>query len=391
MQLQRRRFASPDRPKGRRAALEGWAEAALNTGLQFAGATAALIVAVYVGAKLVLIGSPSMPELQGRFKFVGSRICQIGGVRCRLFYPSRDGVKAEAPYLSEGTRTGDAMAGLVFFPGFLFEHLAVAGSGCIEDGPPLTEPGLQPGFPLLVYSHGQGGNMDMATYFMRQLASFGLVVAALEHQDGSATTGDAGNSRPFKWGTEQLGVGYRASEILRVTEALTSAGGLASELGADCRFVLVGGHSYGGPSAISAAAQRPDLFQGLVLHDPALSSAPPLPLPVHSICGDEYARMARLTQAVRQLGQGSAYVRSSRWTGAWRYAGISHGNFVDAPLWGPLPFMELLSRISIPAAGPADPAEAHRLMAEAAADFAYGLRGSPLTLGQGPRTPVMPL
>lgn len=48
----------------------------------------------------------------------------------------------------------DAMARLVFFPGFLLEHLGDASSGCWQDALPADG-----SFPVLVYSHGQGGQV----------------------------------------------------------------------------------------------------------------------------------------------------------------------------------------------------------------------------------------
>lgn len=149
----------------RRGALAEWAQGAL----QSAGTVAAAAVAFYTGAKVAVFGSPRLPALQGPFKDVGSSLDRFAGLRCRVLYPAQRGSK-EAPYLSEGQATSDAMARLVFFPGFLLEHLGSASSGCWEDAAPLSSER----FPILVYSHGQGGNMDMGTYFLRQ-ASFAVV------------------------------------------------------------------------------------------------------------------------------------------------------------------------------------------------------------------------
>ena len=52
----------------------------------------------------------------------------------------------EAPYLSDGRATSDAMAGLVKFPGFLLEHLAAAPSGLL-DGPPPAPRGAGERWP----------------------------------------------------------------------------------------------------------------------------------------------------------------------------------------------------------------------------------------------------
>merc|ERR1719401_604118 len=94
--------------------------------------------------------------------------------------------------------------------------------------------------------------------------------------------------------------------------------------------------------------------------------------PVFSVVGDQYAFIPRLSSEVRKV---SEPVGGGPWAGAWHYVGVSHGNFVDAPLWAPLLIMRALGLILIPAAGPADPAEAHVRMAEAAAAFARACCG----------------
>ena len=40
------------------------------------------------------------------------------------------------------------------------------------------------------------------------------IVVSVEHQDGSASTGDASNPRPFSLSRGQLGVSYRAQELV---------------------------------------------------------------------------------------------------------------------------------------------------------------------------------
>jgi predicted dienelactone hydrolase len=144
------------------------------------------------GAAIAVIGQPRMPPITGPYGTVGVRVIRLkseGGDSCRakVFYPALDDSQngqdreavVNAPYCTDGRETSDGMAGLVGFRqlglSFLLAHLATAKSGCRLNAAPDSENTL----PLLVYSHGYGGNMDIASYFMREIASHGVIV--VEH------------------------------------------------------------------------------------------------------------------------------------------------------------------------------------------------------------------
>ena len=124
------------------------------------------------GAAVAVIDQPRLPGLSGEHKHVGVRYTRCGGARVKLFYPASGPSDEEAPYCTDGRVTSDGMAGLVGFRqlglSFLLEHLASARSGAWLDAPfaDTEEP-----LPILVYSHGFGGNMDMASYLFRACVS----------------------------------------------------------------------------------------------------------------------------------------------------------------------------------------------------------------------------
>ena len=211
-----------------------------------------------------------------------------------MFYPANStetsphgDSEVMADYLSDGRQTSDGMAAMVGFEqlgmSFLLGHLAGASSGCTKDAPMIdlsNDNSRRQGLPLLVYSHGYGGNMDMASYLFRTMASKGMIVAALEHTDGTAssTVLENGDVRRFN---EYLMTGRqkltrRASELLEAVEFLPEyvdyRFGRSSSTGGLVGKIMLGGHSYGAPSAIMAAngASDDSGIRGLILHDPAL-------------------------------------------------------------------------------------------------------------------------
>ena len=325
------------------------------------------------GAALAVIDQPQKPmEPSGPFKSIGVRIRRFdGGFRGKIFYPAESSSESrlEAPYCTDGRETSDGMAGLVGFRqaglSFLLAHLASAGSGSFYE----CQPDTSQAFPMLVYSHGYGGNMDMASYFLREIASHGVIVVAVEHTEGTASSTilKDGSLLPFSprlySSDEQLRIRAKELVIALKLNAVALEG-----LNIDSDRVFVGGHSYGGPSSIRAASLRAAMekgkgekakslakIRGLVLHDPALSMGTlgqdnVVLVPTVSWTSDEYDR---------------AGIRCGHTLHA---KGCFHGNFVDAALWAPWWVMRPLSTF-IPAAGPCDPIRMHHLLADSASAF----------------------
>ena len=180
-----------------------------------------------IGAALSVINQPRLPPNHG-FP-VGSRMVRLPnlGSRVRLLYPCETATTTtKSSYCTDGRETSDGMAGLVGFRqlglSFLLAHLADADSGCYENATQLTPDRGK--FPLLIYSHGYGGNMDMATYFLRAIASQGIVVATLEHTDGTASStvlpdGTRLNFDPSLYSSRE-GLRLRADEMLEAVDHL---------------------------------------------------------------------------------------------------------------------------------------------------------------------------
>ena len=191
------------------------------------------------GAAVAIIGQPRLPPLTGPYQSVGCKYIRVGSARAKLFYPA-SGPSAgsrDAPYCADGRTTSDGMAGLVGFRqlgiSFLLAHLADAPSGCWLDAPAIEAPPSGK-LPLLCYSHGFGGNMDMATYMLRELSSHGVVVCALEHTDGTASHTRLADGADLSFSPGTLSgdaqLKRRAAELLAAADL---AGGAATCFGAD--------------------------------------------------------------------------------------------------------------------------------------------------------------
>jgi platelet-activating factor acetylhydrolase len=150
---------------------------------------------------------PSLPKYPGPFQ-VGSIDVEVplpeskqfettetsvDSVLVRLFYPADENglAKSTAPsWLPQPTM--EYAKGYAAFlkqpvlPASLAISLAVYNTTIpsMENAPPVTPP--ESGLPVMIFSHGLGGSRNAYSQWCGSMASYGVIVAAIEHRDGSA-------------------------------------------------------------------------------------------------------------------------------------------------------------------------------------------------------------
>ncbi len=141
--------------------------------------------------------------------------------------------------------------------------------GCVAiDGAPLTGKGP---YPLLVYSHGYGGSGLSAVFLVETLASRGWVVAAPDHHDKySAARIRTGPQKDFdRMGflkhVREISASenedrnryiYRLDEMKLALDRMLAPGALCGIIDRD--RVAIGGHSFGGFTALGLCGPIPD-------------------------------------------------------------------------------------------------------------------------------------
>ena len=148
--------------------------------------------------------------------------------------------------------------------------------------------------PVVVFSHGLLGNTDIYSYQCMSLASNGSLVITVNHTDGSAVgmRKKDGSFLPYDPSLLPLfakdkikytharrsQTDHRSSELIAATKAILQLNKRnipeLDELGIsfvdkiDVSQVAVGGHSFGGATALTTAARNPELYSCIIAHDP---------------------------------------------------------------------------------------------------------------------------
>ena len=165
------------------------------------GLLSAAITVLHYFWKYFCRSYPQFCALPGPFQYVGVSHHRIpGNVRFKMFYPSSKSlVKSKNLRPPRYFTDGDVAAkGLHHFitssplkvPLALFRALSSDNPSlkthpvpCYQDAPLDDIAQL----PVILVSHGMGGNFDIYTQLCCNLASLGLLVAMVEHTDGSAS------------------------------------------------------------------------------------------------------------------------------------------------------------------------------------------------------------
>ncbi|HTN78260.1 MAG TPA: hypothetical protein VMK16_01205 [Acidimicrobiales bacterium] len=171
-------------------------------------------------------------------------------------------------------------------------------------------------YPLVVFSHGLAGYRLQSTFLTVHLASWGFVVAAVEHpyRDLTAIFGDLGPLVAGLGAPDAPDVQQLIGAIDEVEAAASASTGPLAGLTVETTKVGAVGHSAGGFAAYGAAAADPRIVTYVAMASPAGGSftdaapttapaVPPPDKPSLLIAGsaDAIAPLARIEDAYRAL------------------------------------------------------------------------------------------
>jgi predicted dienelactone hydrolase len=194
----------------------------------------------------------------------------------------------------------------VWYPALNPENLVEEATYWASPPPPLTDPlpitghaladaapdTLAGPYPLVIFSHGLWGFRHNSVYLTEHLASYGLVVMALDHSGD--TLADMNNADT---NVSHLNRPQDISRLIDFAENQTTEGGVLNGV-IDVDQIAVIGHSFGGYTALAVAGARLHFeeFDELFCQDPDFMSRD------YGSCGtlaaqDRLAQAAGLSQA----------------------------------------------------------------------------------------------
>jgi len=278
----------------------------------------------------------------------------------QVFFPIENGrgsrVKSgPSTYFRQGTALGTA--GFANLPPLILKFLAhvVHPLSDHQDVQPNLEKGS---LPVILFSHGLGGNAEVYTALCSHLASEGFVVVAIEHADGSGAYAVTHSEEEVFYTRPPSTMEYTRENVVefrsrffkhRMKELECVLGSLASVKtddpteenvlnSIDMSNKILCGHSFGGATAVYAAHFFPkDYFKCIVLHD-----LWPFPVPV-DIC-DVGVRAPPTVSILSEVFAKGDEVHITEELAAnsgenflnFYITGTVHTSFSDCPFWLPV-------------------------------------------------------
>ena len=220
--------------------------------------------------------------------------------------------------------------------------------------------------PILLFSHGIGGNCEIYSQLCADIADSGFIVVALEHEDGSASYAMNSNGEEIFYQFPPKDMPYTRQNVVKfrkpfleqrkqeVESAFEHMKMLSESKDATHPFkhiadvvdfdrVAIGGHSFGGASTIHLNASSSSVLKPrcVLLHDPwpfCVSEKDinqGLNRPTLCMVGDrfrnspEYAITEDLIEQTRRKNRVKVY--------SYHVQGATHSQFSDTPFWLPTP------------------------------------------------------
>jgi predicted dienelactone hydrolase len=259
----------------------------------------------------------------------------------QIWYPASPGGAARyAPYMA---RSGDPSP---FFKApiwaLLASHLHLITTHSQSNA---AVSGQGAPYPVLIFSHGLMGGRIQNTIQAEHLASHGYVVVGIDHPydasfaifpDGHVICSQlltAKADQPGKPSLRKDGIDVRVADVRLVLDRLPSVVS-GTQLDGRLDFTKVGvfGHSFGGATALAAAAGDPRV-KAAVSMDGSIGDVAVCTIPVLLIEGDRGSGGPLGSAAYRQRHRGQCRSLIIR--------GAGHANFTDLPFLSPLHWLSL--------------------------------------------------
>ncbi|GLE02588.1 hypothetical protein PINS_up011429 [Pythium insidiosum] len=336
----------------------------------------------------LLFPLPDLSVVHGEYKTIGCYTARYGGVECRVFYPSSKAVptlkpKERVAYLHHGKHLAKGISRFSRVPAWVFSNFNNAYLAAIENAP-IAPSESSNGWPVVVYSHGLAGSLELYSVINQQLASEGNIVVVVNHCDGSASVFRSEDDRiqyyqrvsrdvllnvngeGFRFRNNQLR--HRVQEVRRVVNAVSTIVKQKSHAvlsHANMEDLHIVGHSFGAATAMTAA-HVDERFRTAVLLDAWMEPVAQDVLegvgsriPVLHLISDQFERWAVNMERMRQHAKGCTHPDSRLMV----VRGTYHNNFSDLPLFSPT-----INRL-VKTAGPIDPTHALRLIGQLSGAF----------------------
>ncbi|KAJ9439633.1 putative phospholipase A2 [Diplonema papillatum] len=237
-------------------------------------ATGLAAVGIGVG-RWVVAPTRNFPEVYGRYKKLGTRKLRVpGGPQLQCVYPLEvTGEDTQKTSNSQGSGVHyadwDSAGGLGYaFSSRFMQGVLVALLGLQQHPDAVDGPVLEKDLPVVFFSHGLYGSSDMYLQLCREMASLGILVIAINHEDGTSSA--LPHTVPYKGPPKELNTNdrdavrafrkpffdKRQAEVQAVYDFVASQRQANDALfrRADIGRVALAGHSFGAASTVRNGA-----------------------------------------------------------------------------------------------------------------------------------------